>query len=59
MGLVKKDPGGINMSIEVKNEYGKIDITNDVITQWLGRRLSNVMGLSEWLQGIRSEGWPY
>ena len=33
------------MSIEVKNEYGKIDITNDVIAQVVGEAAIECYGI--------------
>lgn len=37
--------GDIFMSIEVKNEYGKIDITNDVIAQIVGEASIECYGI--------------
>ena len=34
--LVKKSQGGILMSVELNNEFGQIDISNDVIAQIAG-----------------------
>ena len=37
--------GDTSMSIEVKNEYGKIDITNDVIAQVVGEAAIECYGI--------------
>lgn len=37
--------GDLTMSIEVKNEYGKIDITNDVIAQVVGEATIECYGI--------------
>ena len=34
--LAKKSQGGITMSVELNNEFGQIDISNDVIAQIAG-----------------------
>lgn len=41
----KRCKGDLTMSIEVKNEYGKIDITNDVIAQVVGEATIECYGI--------------
>src|SRR5690606_16512497 len=46
MGLVIMDAGGkAFMSIEMKNDYGTIDITNDVIAQVVGEAAIECYGI--------------
>ena len=42
------------MSIELKNGYGKIDITNDVIAQVVGEAAIECYGIVGWLHVTRS-----
>ena len=43
------------MSIEVKNEYGKIDITNDVIAQVVGEAAIECYGIVGMASSIKFE----
>ena len=43
------------MSIELKTNYGQIDISNDAIATLLAEPRSNAMVLSVWHQSIKLE----
>ena len=40
------------MTVQIKNEYGRIDISRDALSTVIGNATTDVMVLSGWLQRI-------